>query len=232
MGAMIPRLVALFALTILVACDTEPRNLPSAPSVTAHEVGPRRSHVPSPQGYPLLAYDPVKDRVWQVGGFNADGLIYDLWTFSPRSRKWTQIGNALGPTSWDAVALDARSRKLILYQGYSAAFDAVDVETWAYDIDTGVWENRQPAQQVRLSELPRDAKRRDVDLQRPQERVVSGVPGGSAERARVARHESNEWACLHVRWGHARRLDQRHLSVLFALQWVETVSTAGGLRHA
>jgi N-acetylneuraminic acid mutarotase len=57
------------------------------------------------------------------------------------------VHNPVGPTSWDALALDPKSRKLIFYQGYSAAFDAVDVETWAYDIDTGSWENRHPAEQ-------------------------------------------------------------------------------------
>ncbi len=141
------RLLPLAALALLVAC-TDSRDLLSAPSLTAHRDASKLSSVPSPQGYPLLAYDPIKDRVWMVGGFTTDGaLINDLWTFSTRSRRWTQVGNAFGPTSWDATALDVQSRKLILYQGYSAAFDAVDVETWAYDIDTGIWENRHPAVQ-------------------------------------------------------------------------------------
>ena len=94
----------------------------------------------------MAAYDPIEGRVWLVGGFTTDGaLIHDLWTFSPRSRKWTQVASASGPTSWDAEALDVRSRKLIVFQPYTEAFDAVDIETWAYDIDTGVWENRHPA---------------------------------------------------------------------------------------
>ncbi len=141
------RALALATTALLIACS-DSRDLLRAPSMIAHHSGSDQALAPSPQGYPLLAYDPIKDRVWQVGGFTADGaLIYDLWTFNTRSRQWTPVGNALGPTSWDAAAIDAQSRKLILYQGYSAAFDAVDVETWAYDIDTGVWENRHPAQQ-------------------------------------------------------------------------------------
>src|SRR6267378_5782274 len=131
-------------LTLIGCSDANRSAGPSFDNAAVRAV----AKAPSPQGYPLLAYDPIKDRVWQVGGFNADGaLIYDLWTFTARSRKWVQVGNAFGPTSWDAAALDVQSRKLILYQGYSAAFDAVDVETWAYDIETGVWENRRPAVQ-------------------------------------------------------------------------------------
>jgi hypothetical protein len=132
----------------LAACAPDQRDLPSAPNSTTTSAAARRPNVPGAQGYPLLAYDPVKDRVWLVGGFSTEGnLIYDLWTFNTQSRRWTQVPSSSGPTSWDAAALDRRSRKLILYQGYSAAFDAVDVETWAYDIDTGVWENRSPAVQ-------------------------------------------------------------------------------------
>ena len=135
---------AWLALVAFNAACTEGRT-PSAPSLTAHR---SRGEFPSPQGYPLLAHDPVTDRVWLVGGFTTDfALLQDLWTFSTRSRAWTPVGNPTGPTSWDATALDAQSRKLILYQGYSAAFDAVDVQTWAYDVESGVWENRTPAVQ-------------------------------------------------------------------------------------
>ena len=140
----ISRLAWLAPAAVFAAC-TDTREPPSAPSLSAHR---SRAEAPSPQGYPLMAYDPVRDRVWHVGGFTTDGLlIYDLFTFNTRSRSWTPVGNGLGPTSWDAVALDARSRKLILYSGYSAAFDAVDVQTWAYDVETGVWENRNPVVQ-------------------------------------------------------------------------------------
>jgi hypothetical protein len=144
------RLLPVAPIALLAACGPESRDLPSAPdpSLTAHRSAVERSAAPSPQGYPLLAYDPIKSQVWLIGGFTTDGaLLHDLWTFSMRSRRWTQAANAAGPLSWDAVALDVQSRKIIVYQGYSEAFDAVDVETWAYDIDTGVWENRHPTVQ-------------------------------------------------------------------------------------
>ena len=72
------RLLPLAPLLLLAAC-TDSRDLPSAPSLTAHQYPAERLELPSPQGYPLLAYDPVKDHVWQAGGFTTDGaLIYDL----------------------------------------------------------------------------------------------------------------------------------------------------------
>src|SRR5882762_11733810 len=86
-----------------VGCNDANRPVgPSFDLAAAHAV----AKVPSSQGYPLLAYDPIKDRVWLGGGFTTAGaLIYDLWTFSTRSRTWTQVVNASGPTSWDATAL-------------------------------------------------------------------------------------------------------------------------------
>jgi hypothetical protein len=132
---------------MLAGCGTEPTGVPNEPkaSIAAHRTG---ASVPSPRGYPLLAYDPIKDQVWLVGGLTTDAaLIYDLWTFSAQSRRWRQVQNVFAPTSWDALALDVQSRKIVVFQPYNAAFDAVDVETWAYDIETGVWENRHPAVQ-------------------------------------------------------------------------------------
>lgn len=141
------RLLPLAIVALSLSC-TDSGDLPSAPTLTPHRSATMRPEAPVPQSYPLMAYDPIKDRVWLVGGFTPDfTLLTDLWTFNTRSRKWTPAHNALGPTSWDAIALDVQSRKIIMYQGYNAAFDAVDVETWAYDIDTGVWENRRPAVQ-------------------------------------------------------------------------------------
>lgn len=148
MSSILPwRLLPLAPLALLLAC-TDSRDMPSAPSLTAHRFATERAAFPSPRGYPLLAYDPKKDWAWLVGGFTMDAaLIYDLWNFRTWSRKWTQVDHLFVPTSWDAGALDVQSRKLILYQGYSAAFDAVEVETWAYDVETGVWENRHPTVQ-------------------------------------------------------------------------------------
>jgi hypothetical protein len=190
---------------ILALAGCSDANRPTGPSfaiAAAHAV----ARVPSPQGYPGLAYDPIKDRVWQVGGFTTDGaLIYDLWTFSTRSRKWTQVLNASGPTSWDAWALDVRSRKLILYQGYSAAFDAVDVETWAYDVETGVWENRHPALQppTRWGSMMVYDPRADRVLLYGGANFAEGVACGFCATTTVLGdlwaydYESNRWTELH-----------------------------------
>ncbi|HUL69031.1 MAG TPA: kelch repeat-containing protein [Gemmatimonadales bacterium] len=197
--------LGLAPLALLGAC-AEPGDLPSSPGLSIADHRSTASGTPSPQSYPLLAYDPVKDRVWQAGGFNTDGvLIYDLWTFSMRSRKWTQAHNGSGPTSWDAMALDARSRKLIFYQGYSAAFDAVDVETWAYDIETGVWENRHPAVQppTRWGSMMVYDPRADRVLLYGGANFAEGVACGFCAETTVFGdlwaydYQSNTWTQLH-----------------------------------
>ena len=146
MKPTIPRhLLPLAPLAILLACDTGPRELPSGPNsgITALVSTSHRPSAPSPRGYALTAYDPVRDRVYEVGGFFAPDWtaeIDDIWAFRPRSRTWSLIANTLPAPLGDAVALDVKSRKLIMYLPY------IDpIETWAYDIETGVWENRRPA---------------------------------------------------------------------------------------
>jgi N-acetylneuraminic acid mutarotase len=138
------KLLALGPLAFLLAC-TDSRDLPSAPdpSIAANRSAMHQLEAPSPRGYPLMAHDPVRDQVYLVGGFYGSGFdaeIFDVWRFNPRSRTWKQLADVLPPKNGDAAALDVQSRKIIEYQPY------VDpVETWAYDIETGVWENRHPA---------------------------------------------------------------------------------------
>lgn len=130
---------------ILGGCGTEPKGLSTGPSATI-AADHSSANAPSPRGYSLMAYDPIKDRVYLVGGFstlcfdNCDGIeFFDVWSFNPRSRTWKQIADAGAPDR-DALALDVQSRKIIAYQPF------IDpIETWAYDIETGVWENRHPA---------------------------------------------------------------------------------------
>lgn len=100
---------------------------------------------PRPRGYPLMVHDPVQDQVYLFGGFYEFGFeseIFDLWAFNPRTRRWTQLADVLPPKNGDQVALDVQSRKAIMFQPY---FDPI--ETWAFDLATGVWENREPALQ-------------------------------------------------------------------------------------
>jgi N-acetylneuraminic acid mutarotase len=139
----------LFApLALLFAC-TDARDLPSAPSLTAHGVAAERSEVPSPRGTLQLVHDPLRDRLYLVGGISpvpcqdlscANSLIDDLWSFNPRSRTWREISDQLPPREGDATALDSRSRRIIMIQPFFGP-----METWAYDLDKHTWENRHPA---------------------------------------------------------------------------------------
>jgi len=142
------RLLSLAPLALLVACGAESREPPSAPAVAVPDVAAlRRPEAPSPRGYPLVVYDPVKDRVYDVGGFstlcwdNCDGIeLDDLWSFDPRARRWSEVAGVLPPLEGDAVALDYRSRHIIMIQPFYGP-----MATWAYDLERGTWENRNPA---------------------------------------------------------------------------------------
>src|SRR2546422_308993 len=84
------RLLSLAPIVLLGACN-DSRDLPSAPSLSADRAAVEHRAAPSPRGYPLMAFDPVKDRVFLVGGFSTYGFdaeIFDVWSFNPRSRTW------------------------------------------------------------------------------------------------------------------------------------------------
>lgn len=229
------RLLPLGSIALLLSC-TDSGELPSAPSITPHQMAAERLEVPSPQGYPLLAYDPLKHRVWLIGGFTTDGaLLYDLWAFSTRSRRWTQVANASGPTSWDAVALDVQSRKIIVYQGYNAAFDAVDVETWAYDVETGVWENRQPTVQppTRWGSMMVYDPKADRVLLYGGANFAEGVACGFCTETTVLGdlwaydYESNTWTELHP----SVSPPPHHFPVLAYVPTIDRVVLFGGFQQ-
>ena len=142
--------IVLAPITLLVACNPDVRDLPSAPGITAHLSGEEHSAVPSPRGTLQMVHDPVKDRLYLVGGISpipcedlacGNSLIDDLWSFNPRSRTWQEISDQLPPREGDAAAFDTRSRRIIMYQ----PFFNNEVATWVYDPDRGTWENRHPA---------------------------------------------------------------------------------------
>jgi len=141
-------LIFLAPIALLGAC-TEPRDLPSAPaqSIAAHR--PATFDAPSPRGTLQMVHDPLRDRLYLVGGISpipcqdlscANSLIDDLWGFNPRSHTWSEISDQLPPREGDAAALDSRSRRIIMIQPFFGP-----IETWAYDLDKGTWENRHPA---------------------------------------------------------------------------------------
>jgi N-acetylneuraminic acid mutarotase len=141
------RLLPLGTIALLLSCS-DSRDLPSAPSLTAHRAAVERSEFPSPRGTLQMVHDPVRDRLYLVGGISpvpcqdlscANSLIDDLWRFNPRSRTWRQVSDQLPPREGDAAALDSRSRRIIMIQPYFGP-----METWAYDLDQGTWENRHP----------------------------------------------------------------------------------------
>jgi hypothetical protein len=141
-------LLVLPAVLTSSACQdwTQPTSAaPPDASRSAHHCDGGRGCVPRARGYPLMAHDPVKDRVYLFGGFYEFGFeseIFDVWAFNPRSRRWKQIADELPPTNGDQVALDSQSRKVIMFQPYLDP-----IQTWAFDLETETWEDRRPAVQ-------------------------------------------------------------------------------------
>lgn len=144
------RRVSLTLLPLLLVACRPDSPLPSAPGITADRSTSDHFAVPSPRGTLQMVHDPVKDRLYLIGGIStipcqdlacANSLIDDLWSFNPRSRTWTEIADVLPPREGDAAAMDFQSRHIVMYQPYFSVIPA----TWAYDVEQGTWENRQPA---------------------------------------------------------------------------------------
>jgi hypothetical protein len=149
MSLKFAHLLPLAPFVLVLACDSESRTLPSAPSITARRSA-ERPVVPSPRGTLQMVHDPVGNLLYLIGGISpvpcqdlacGNSLIDDLWSFTPRSRTWRQIADALPPREGDAAAMDFRSRQIVMYQPYFSDIP----ETWAYDVEKGTWENRRPA---------------------------------------------------------------------------------------
>src|SRR2546426_12473899 len=113
MSTTVARYLPMLApIVLFVACSTDSRDLPSAPSITAHQMAADRSAVPSPRGTLQMVHDPAKDRLYLVGGISpvpcedlacANSLLDDLWSFHPRPRTWTWISDQLPPRERDAA---------------------------------------------------------------------------------------------------------------------------------
>jgi hypothetical protein len=144
------QLLPLVSIALLAACSESPES-PSVPAVAATHGAADHRAAPGPRGTLQLNHDPVRNLLYLVGGISrvpcidiscANSLLDDLWRFNPVSRRWTEIADVLPPREGDATALDFKSRRIIMIQPFFGP-----METWAYDIDKGSWENRHPAVQ-------------------------------------------------------------------------------------
>lgn len=140
-------LIGVTVLTLHACSDVPAPTAPPSLATFGHcdRDVPCATGTPRARGYPLMVHDPVEDLLYMVGGYHEFGFeseIFDVWVFDPRSSTWRQVADELPPKNGDQIALDVQSRKIIMFQPYDDP-----IETWAFDLETGAWENRLPAVQ-------------------------------------------------------------------------------------
>lgn len=99
---------------------------------------------PEPRIHPNMIYDPINERIYMFGGMSRMGSVLDLnevWTYEAVTGSWEYLGE-IEPrnTSTFAFGFDEESRQVV-------TLNNLPRETWAYNLESGVWEQRQPSEQ-------------------------------------------------------------------------------------
>lgn len=143
----------------------------SAPSVNAPRVflpfvagsaqsdvstaGNKPSLWPEARGYHRMVYSAATKRVLLVGGEDHSGWNDNLpgygglWSFDADQQNWQKLQDSL-PLVVDWVTYDEEHDQIIAYVSFHApttpdGFPEPVSETWAYDVKTNRWENRNPS---------------------------------------------------------------------------------------
>lgn len=112
---------------------------------------------PQARGYTSLVYDPFSEDILMLSGQAGYGWSSGLpgnggvWSFKPGSGTWKRLNNNV-PTQLDGAAYDVRARRIIAWVSYvtdpESNFILAPIQlvsqTWAFDPQTGIWENRHP----------------------------------------------------------------------------------------
>jgi hypothetical protein len=108
---------------------------------------------PSARGYAMTAYDWTTGTAYLFGGVDdqtpsGDYSLFDVWSFATATQHWTrrlQTDRFYNAFQRDAIALDPRSKKVVLYSTFvNCNWDDpwyCGVETWLYDIRRNTFEN-------------------------------------------------------------------------------------------
>ena len=88
------------------------------------------------------AYDPISKKVVVFGGYNANGLLNETWTFDGAA--WQQVKTSVAPSARRSasMAYDLRTHRLVLFGG-STGF-ALLRDTWLWDGATSTWTQANP----------------------------------------------------------------------------------------
>jgi hypothetical protein len=128
----------------LVGCGATEKLASTAPGETAQAAALRekpKAAWPEGRTYHDLVYDSVHRKVILLGGADAltFSMILGVWAFDTDHGSWTRISDWSPPSGIDGAAFDMASGKVIAYVNSPS-------ETWAFDPESGAWENRLPVE--------------------------------------------------------------------------------------
>lgn len=144
--------VALGATVMLLLPAVQAQDAPAAATGGLHRQVQCPPH-PSARGYAMTAYDWTTGTVYLFGGVDeatpsGDYSLFDVWSFTTATQRWTrclQSDRFYNAFQRDAIALDPRSKKVVLYSTFvNCNWDDpwyCGVETWIYDIRRNTFEN-------------------------------------------------------------------------------------------
>jgi N-acetylneuraminic acid mutarotase len=98
---------------------------------------------PAPRIHPTMFFDPAKERILMFSGMSAMQRKIDLnevWAFDADGGEWQFVGEMEPKDALIAFGFDEESGQIV-------SFNNMPRSTWSYDLATGRWEEKQPAQQ-------------------------------------------------------------------------------------
>jgi len=107
----------------------------------------RHGQWPEARNYANMVYDPIHRNLLLLAGSDASyGLVPSIWGFDAGNRAWHYVAG-WDPPDVDIAAFDVSAGKVIVYVSwlFRTTGDVVS-ETWAFDPETGNWENRLPVE--------------------------------------------------------------------------------------
>lgn len=98
---------------------------------------------PSPRIHPTMFFDPASERILMFSGMTRMQRKIDLnevWAFDAGDGTWEFVGQMEPTDALIAFGFDEESGQIV-------SFNNMPRSTWSYDLATGSWKERQPAQQ-------------------------------------------------------------------------------------
>jgi hypothetical protein len=98
---------------------------------------------PSPRIHPSMFYEPATERIFMFSGMSGMQRNVDLnevWTYDSASGSWQLMGEMAPKDTLISFGFDEESRRVV-------GLNNLPRKTWAYDLETGAWEEQQPSEQ-------------------------------------------------------------------------------------